>query len=143
MRLTSLPAISRWGRDAAGVHYRSDSINGLFVGEEQALGLLCDYSRTYNERFDGVCVVYLSRREDQVVNGELNRIWFSFVFGRMASPAKLAEGEGAQSARCRRASSPQRDRYETNMIQAGELYLLSFSTARRLSACRISFASAT
>ena len=40
-------------RDAAGVHYRSDSINGLFVGEEQALGLLSDYSRTYNERFDG------------------------------------------------------------------------------------------
>src|SRR5262249_48326016 len=41
------------GRDAAGVHYRSDSIRGLFVGEQQALGLLRDYSRTYNERFDG------------------------------------------------------------------------------------------
>src|SRR5262245_43274134 len=25
------------GRDAAGVHYRSDSIHGLFVGEQQAL----------------------------------------------------------------------------------------------------------
>src|SRR5262249_25644979 len=41
------------GRDAAGVHYRSDSINGLVVGEQQAIGLLRDYSRTYNERFDG------------------------------------------------------------------------------------------
>src|SRR5215510_12228154 len=41
------------GRDAAGVHYRSDSIRGLFVGEQQALGLLEDYSRTYNERIDG------------------------------------------------------------------------------------------
>jgi hypothetical protein len=44
------------GRDAAGVHYRSDSIRGLFVGEQQALGLLRDYSRTYNERFDGFIV---------------------------------------------------------------------------------------
>jgi hypothetical protein len=44
------------GRDAAGVHYRSDSVRGLFVGEQQALGLLRDYSRTYNERFDGFIV---------------------------------------------------------------------------------------
>jgi len=41
------------GRDAAGVHYRSDSIQGLLVGEEQAIGLLRDYSRTYRERFAG------------------------------------------------------------------------------------------
>ena len=44
------------GRDSAGVHYRSDSIRGLIVGEQQALGLLRDYSRTYNERFDGFIV---------------------------------------------------------------------------------------
>jgi hypothetical protein len=41
------------GRDAAGVHYRSDSVRGLFAGEQQALGLLRDYSRAYNEDFDG------------------------------------------------------------------------------------------
>ncbi|MEM7224949.1 MAG: vanadium-dependent haloperoxidase [Pseudomonadota bacterium] len=41
------------GRDAAGVHYRSDGVDGLGVGEEQALGMLQDYSRTYNENFDG------------------------------------------------------------------------------------------
>jgi hypothetical protein len=29
----------------------------------------------------------------------------SFVFGGTASPAKLADGEGGQSARCRRASA--------------------------------------
>jgi hypothetical protein len=34
------------GRDAGRVHYRSDSVRGLFVGEQQALGLLRDYSRT-------------------------------------------------------------------------------------------------
>jgi len=44
------------GRDSAGVHYRSDSIRGLIVGEQQALGLLRDYSRTYNEPFDGFIV---------------------------------------------------------------------------------------
>jgi hypothetical protein len=36
------------------VHYRSDSVRGLFVGEQQTLGLLRDYSRTYNEHFDGL-----------------------------------------------------------------------------------------
>jgi len=58
------------GRDAAGVHFRSDSINGLFVGEEQALGLLCDYSRTYNERFDGFVLSTFSGEKVRVVNGE-------------------------------------------------------------------------
>jgi hypothetical protein len=58
------------GRDAAGVHYRSDSINGLFVGEEQALGLLCDYSRTYNERFDGFVLSTFTGEKIRVVNGE-------------------------------------------------------------------------
>ena len=60
------------GRDAAGVHYRSDSINGLFVGEEQALGLLTDYSRTYNERFDGFVLSTFRGEKIRVVNGELN-----------------------------------------------------------------------
>jgi hypothetical protein len=58
------------GRDAAGVHFRSDSINGLFVGEEQALGLLCDYSRTYNERFDGFVLSTFNGEKVRVVNGE-------------------------------------------------------------------------
>jgi hypothetical protein len=57
-------------RDAAGVHYRSDSINGLFVGEEQALGLLCDYSRTYNERFDGFVLSTFSGEKVRILNGE-------------------------------------------------------------------------
>jgi hypothetical protein len=59
------------GRDAAGVHYRSDSVNGLFVGEEQALGLLCDYSRTYNERFDGFVLSNFRGEKIRVLNGEL------------------------------------------------------------------------
>lgn len=59
------------GRDAAGVHYRSDSINGLFVGEEQALVLLSEYSRTYNERFDGFILSTFRGEKVRVANGEL------------------------------------------------------------------------
>ena len=40
-------------RDATGVHFRSDSVEGLKLGEDVPIGLLADYSRTYNERFDG------------------------------------------------------------------------------------------
>jgi hypothetical protein len=59
------------GRDAAGVHYRSDSIRGLFVGEQQALWLLRDYSRTYNERFDGFVVRKFNGDRVKITKGEL------------------------------------------------------------------------
>jgi hypothetical protein len=59
------------GRDAAGVHYRSDSVRGLFVGEQQALGLLRDYSRTYNERFDGFIVRKFNGNRVKITSGEV------------------------------------------------------------------------
>jgi hypothetical protein len=59
------------GRDAAGVHYRSDSMRGLFVGEQQALGLLRDYSRTYNERFDGFIVKKFNGDRVRILDGEV------------------------------------------------------------------------
>jgi hypothetical protein len=59
------------GRDAGGVHYRSDSIRGLFVGEQQALGLLRDYSRTYNERFDGFIVRKFNGERVKIASGEV------------------------------------------------------------------------
>jgi hypothetical protein len=59
------------GRDAGGVHYRSDSIRGLFVGEQQALGLLRDYSRTYNELFDGFIVRKFSGNRVKIASGEV------------------------------------------------------------------------
>ena len=59
------------GRDAAGVHYRSDSIRGLFVGEQQAIWLLRDYSRTYNERFDGFIVGKFNGDRVKIMNGEI------------------------------------------------------------------------
>jgi hypothetical protein len=62
------------GRNAAGVHFRSDSINGLFVGEEQALGLLCDYSRTYNERFGGFVLSTFRGEKVKICNGNLQTV---------------------------------------------------------------------
>jgi hypothetical protein len=59
------------GRDAAGVHYRSDSIQGLFVGEQQALGLLCDYSRTYNERFEGFVLTKFDGKKIKIAGGKV------------------------------------------------------------------------
>jgi hypothetical protein len=60
------------GRDAAGVHYRSDSVRGLFVGEQQALGLLRDHSRTYNERFEGFVVRKFNGDTVKIMSGEVS-----------------------------------------------------------------------
>ena len=49
-KLTSNFAI---GRNAAGVHWRSDSIKGLKLGEAVAIGILTEMRSTYNEKFGG------------------------------------------------------------------------------------------
>ncbi len=58
------------GRNAAGVHYRSDAMDGLRLGEDVAIEILRDTLRTFREqfssftfrRFDGTtCVVMLQR----------------------------------------------------------------------------------
>ena len=41
------------GRDWAGVHYRSDGVEGMTVGETVAIGLLKDHAATYSGDFDG------------------------------------------------------------------------------------------
>ncbi len=41
------------GRDTAGVHWRSDGIEGLKLGEAVAISIMHDYRRTYNENFAG------------------------------------------------------------------------------------------
>ena len=41
------------GRDAAGVHWRSDGIEGLKLGEAVAISIMRDFRRTYNENFNG------------------------------------------------------------------------------------------
>jgi hypothetical protein len=44
------------GRDWAGIHYRSDSLAGLQLGEEVGISILQDIVRTYSERFDGLAI---------------------------------------------------------------------------------------
>jgi hypothetical protein len=59
-----------FGRDAAGVHYRSDSAQGLALGEAHAIGLLCDYSRTYHERFEGFVFTGFNGSKVRIANGK-------------------------------------------------------------------------
>jgi hypothetical protein len=61
-------------RDAAGVHFRSDSIEGLKLGEAVGIGLLADYSRTYNERFDGFVLTRFSGEKVCVANGGAQKL---------------------------------------------------------------------
>ena len=60
-----------FGRHAGGVHYRSDSMAGLLAGEAQALALLSDYSRTFNERFDGFVLTTFRGTRVRIQNGVL------------------------------------------------------------------------
>jgi hypothetical protein len=41
------------GRDAGGVHYRSDGIEGIRLGEAMAISILRDTATLYNEVFPG------------------------------------------------------------------------------------------
>ena len=41
------------GRDAAGVHYRSDGVEGIKLGEAIAISILRDTVALYNEEFPG------------------------------------------------------------------------------------------
>lgn len=51
--LNKLAANIALGRDFAGVHWRSDGLWGMKLGEAVAIGLLQDYRNTYNEAFHG------------------------------------------------------------------------------------------
>ncbi|OFX05566.1 MAG: hypothetical protein A3E78_12385 [Alphaproteobacteria bacterium RIFCSPHIGHO2_12_FULL_63_12] len=57
------------GRDWAGVHYRSEGIEGINCGEIQAIGLLKDYSRTYNESFAGFTLTRFNGQKIRISNG--------------------------------------------------------------------------
>jgi hypothetical protein len=47
------------GRDAAGVHWRSDCAEGLKLGEALALGYLAETRPLWNESFEGFAVAKL------------------------------------------------------------------------------------
>ena len=51
--LNKLAANVGIGRNLAGVHWRSDSSEGLRLGEAVAVGILTDLRSTYREDFSG------------------------------------------------------------------------------------------
>ena len=59
------------GRDAAGVHYRSDGVDGNLVGEQQAIALLQDYSIALNEEFGGFNLTKFDGTRIQIVDGQI------------------------------------------------------------------------
>ncbi|MEM7152995.1 MAG: vanadium-dependent haloperoxidase [Myxococcota bacterium] len=61
-------------RDTAGVHYRSDSIDGLALGEQVALAMLADDTRTYNEDFGGYELTTFDGQSVLVVDGEIHTL---------------------------------------------------------------------
>lgn len=69
--LNKLAANITLGRDAAGVHYRSDGVDGMAVGEQQAIGLLRDYSITLNEQFDGFQLTKFDGTSIVIRNGQV------------------------------------------------------------------------
>jgi len=51
--LNKLAANVSLGREACGVHYRSDGVEGMRLGEEIAISMLRDIATVYNEQFAG------------------------------------------------------------------------------------------
>jgi hypothetical protein len=51
--LNKLAFNAAFGRNAAGVHFRTDEVRGIFLGETAARSVLRDSNRTSNERFRG------------------------------------------------------------------------------------------
>ena len=63
------------GRDAAGVHYRQDGVQGLFGGEQQALSLLQDHTRSVTEAgFEGFELTLFDGQRVRVVNGNVTPV---------------------------------------------------------------------
>jgi hypothetical protein len=63
-----------WARHAAGVHYRSDSVAGVLLGESQAIGMLSDYSRTFGEQFDGFVLTTFRGARVRIRDGKVTNV---------------------------------------------------------------------
>ena len=54
--LDKLASNLAFGRDTAGVHFRRDELQGIYLGETNALTVLVDDRATYHEPFEGFTV---------------------------------------------------------------------------------------
>lgn len=68
--LNKLAANIAFGRNAAGVHWRSDALQGLLLGEAFATSLLADWALTYHEPFAGFAFTRFDGRSI-IVDGEV------------------------------------------------------------------------
>lgn len=71
--LNKLVANVTHARDAAGMHWRTDGVGNL-IGEAAAIGLLRDYSRTYNEQISGLTLRKFSGQLIRIQNGTVTPI---------------------------------------------------------------------
>ncbi|MEM8961375.1 MAG: vanadium-dependent haloperoxidase [Acidobacteriota bacterium] len=62
------------GRDAAGVHYRTDGVDGLTVGEQVAIDMLRDYSIVFAENADGFELTRFDGQTILIENGTVTEI---------------------------------------------------------------------
>jgi hypothetical protein len=51
--LNKLVLNAAFGRNIAGVHFRKDELEGIFLGEASAVSVMTDFNATYNEGFSG------------------------------------------------------------------------------------------
>ena len=59
------------GRNAAGVHYRQDGVQGIEAGEKQGICLLPDIARTVSEdNFDEFTLTKFNGEKIRVKNGK-------------------------------------------------------------------------
>lgn len=72
--LNKLAANISLGRDWAGVHYRSDGIDGMNLGEDVAIAMLKDMSRTYADSSDGYFLTKLDGTKIQITNGFVKKL---------------------------------------------------------------------
>jgi len=72
--INKLAANVSLGRDIAGVHYRTDGIDGITAGEQVAIGLLRDYSLTFREEADGFELTRFDGQKILIDRGEVTEI---------------------------------------------------------------------
>lgn len=65
--LNKLAANVAFGRNAAGVHWRADSIQGLLLGEDLAISVLSDLALCYHEEFAGFTLTRFDGRKVMIM----------------------------------------------------------------------------
>ncbi len=82
--LNKLASNISFGRDTAGIHYRSDEIQGMLLGEAVAISVLADFNATYNEKFPGFSLTKFDGTQVQINAGPGRSLRFARSAGRLA-----------------------------------------------------------